>query len=169
MPLDPEVLEALRRNSGLTLGGEGVWRYHGSKVPHPRVQKLFHEGVEVRDDGEVVLHVGRLWCYVACDSVARFVDGIAFHADSGGFSARMKHGPVVAADVPPQLAFGPDERLYVWLPGQEVACFTRGAHQEVVGHLEPTDDDRGVELVIGSHRWPLPTLDEVPHPDAGAP
>ncbi len=166
--LDPEVLDALRRNSGLTLSGDGVWSYQASKVPHPRVQALFHQGLVVNADSEVELHVGRTWCYVRCETVARFVDGVAIEADS--FQARLRHGPTVAAGRPPNLALGPDERLYLWLEGQHVAVLTRSAHQQLVGHLEPAEEDpEAIRLRIGEAVWPVPILASIPEPGASRP
>ncbi|MCA9518166.1 MAG: hypothetical protein KC635_24680, partial [Myxococcales bacterium] len=115
--MDEAALEALRRNSGLSLSDEGVFSFHGSEVPNPRVQALFHRGLAVRDDGEVTLSIGGKWAYVAVATVARFVSGLA--ARAGQLEARFL-GDVIRAVAPDAFAIGPDDRVYAWFDGDPV-------------------------------------------------
>ncbi len=138
--MDAETLERLRRNSGLRLDREGTFHFQDAPVPNPRVQRLFHEGLAVRDDGEVVLHVGEMWAYVGCDGVARFVDGVRFFRDR--LALRLRDGREVEADAR-HLAIGPDERFYVWATVDgPPAVLSRPAHQQVAGRLTADDDGR---------------------------
>ena len=131
--MDPDVLEALRRNSGLRLDGEGNFHFHDRPVANPRVQSFFHERLSVRPNGDVVLTVGPQSAYVACETVARFVDAITLV--SGRLKARLRTGRVIMASAP-RLGFAPDGRCYVWLADGELpAVLTRSAHQALVAVL----------------------------------
>lgn len=165
MTISPDELEALRRNSGIALSSDGVWRYRDARVPHPRVQELFHRGLELRADGQIILNVGKYWCYVTCESVARFVDGITLRPAEGTFSARLKGGFKVVAERPPRIAFDPDSRLFVWLPGQPVAVLTQQAHNAIIGHMDVSDQGQ-LELALGRVSWPVASLSATPEPDA---
>lgn len=172
MGLDPEVLEALRRNSGIRLSWDGVFMYLESKVPNPRVQGMFHQGLSVRDDGEVVLHVGHMWCYVACEGVARFVDHIQLDEGGARLMVRSRHqaeaAPVEAAGL--TLGAAPDERFYLWLePGAPPAVVTRPAASQLAGILELRGERAGLE--VGETWCPVVELARAPGPadrDPGA-
>jgi len=155
--MDPEKLEALRRNSGLALTVDGMWMWGTRPVENPRVQAMFHRGVAVRDDGEVTLSVGHMWAYVACPGPAFFIAGIAWAASGDATTA----GPVLrllgerevplfdANEPPPIAAWGPDERLYLWVSAVGgVAICLRDAHQALAARL--ADGVDGVVLELGS-------------------
>ncbi len=132
--MDPAVLEALRRDSGLRLDREGVFHFHGRPVANERVQDLFHRGLAVRADGAVTLTVGPQWAYVECDSVARFIDGL--RVTGGALEASLRDGAVVRASAP-RVGVGPDERVYLWAGPTDIpAVLTRGAHHRLVELLE---------------------------------
>ncbi len=140
--MDRELLDALRRNSGLRLDRDGDFFFHDRPVENPRVQRLFHRHLEVRADGDVTLTVGPQWAYVACETVARFVDAMAL--EEGALKARLRHGDVVSSSAP-RLGFAPDDRCYVWLTEDgPPAVLTRAAHQALASLLE----ERGDELVL---------------------
>ena len=107
-----DALEAIRRNSGIGLTADGTWTLQGRPVANARVQALFHRGLGVRADGEVVLSVGARWCYVACAGVARFVVAVRF--GDAGLVARFEGGTVRTAPAP-IIGYAPDDRLYLWL------------------------------------------------------
>lgn len=161
--MDPEVLEALRRDSGLRVDCDGVFHFHARPVQNPRVQDLFMRGLSVRDDGEVVLTVGSQRAYVKCDTVARFVDGIRVAEDE--LQLRLRGGSA-SSGRQPRLAFGPNDRVYVWeRPGVPPAILTRGAHHQLVDLLEP-DGEGGATLTLGpgGERIQVETLAVAPAP-----
>lgn len=188
MPLNPDVLDALRRKSHLTLSRDGAWRFHDTDVAHPRVQALFHLGLEVdQARQEVLLHVGKLWCYVKCETVARFVDGIRFSSD-GRVRLRLRHGMSWESSRFPPLAYGTDGRFYAWLaldeaatvtwaeggrpkltPSSLVAVCSRAVHQQLAGRLFESAEGHGLELRQGGRAWPVVQLASRVDPWSGPP
>lgn len=153
--IPPEVLEALRRNSGIGLTLEGRFTLHGQPLPNPRVEDLFHRGIAVRGD-DVVLTVGARWCYVACEGVARFVHGMRFTATA--LVVRLSAGEEREV-AEPILGYGPDDRFYLWTSAAEPpAILLRSAHQELLSRI---DDAMRVATPWGP---PIPVwpLDAVP-------
>lgn len=166
--MDPELIEALRRGSGIGLRGDGTFTFRERPVEHPRVQALFHRGVRMRADGEVVLEVGGQWCFVACEGMARFVEAV--RAERGGLVVRFAGGEElrVSAAI---CGYGPDDRLYLW--SEEAAgpaLLQRGAHQAVLAHLGEDLVARfdGAEVVVvrlarvPARDEPPPARDEAP-------
>ena len=141
--MNSEALDFLRRHSGLSLSVDGIFSFHGQVVPNARVQVLFHEGLEVRSDGDVTLTVGSQWAFVACAGVARFVDSIGV---AGGELFASVKGRKRARCSEPVLACGPDERFYLWTaPPEPPAVLLRSAHQQLAGMLQESDSG---ELVL---------------------
>ena len=162
MTMDPEILEALRRNSGLRLDSEGQFHLRDRIVENTRVQTFFHERLTVRPDGEVILTVGSQWAYVACDTVARFVESLS--NDAEWLHVRFRHG-AQEVSASPRLGFGPDNRCYLWLASDSSpAVLLRAAHQSLVSVLEA----RGDQLVLPMKAGDLPVaiLPAVPSPDS---
>ena len=127
--MDPEWLDALRRNSGLRLTADGQFRFKDAPVPHPRVQRLFHQGIRVLEDGQVTLTVGEQWAYVSCEGVARFVERVATHGE--GLLLSFLGGDELCSSEP-RIAAGPDDRLYLWIADDAPpAVLLRAAHQRL--------------------------------------
>ena len=153
--MNSEALDYLRRHSGLSLSEEGVFFFHGQVVPNPRVQALFHSGLEVRPDGDVTLTVGSQWAYVSCAGVARFIDSVGVTAEGLVISLRG-HERAVSAN--PFLGISPDERFYFWEAKKgPPAVFTRSAHQQLAGLLSNCVAGR-LKLNLASHDVPVITL-----------
>lgn len=153
-----EVLDALRRNSGIGLTRDGGFTLHDAPVPNMRVQALFHRGLTVRPDGDVVLTVGSRWCYVSCAGVARFV--VSVRLTPAGLVARLKGGAVFTAP-DPVIGYGPDDRIYLWLtPEDPPALLLRAAHQDLLGRVA---DDMTIATPAGD-AIRVHTLAEVPGP-----
>ena len=160
--MDPELLDALRRNSGLRLDGDGQFFFHERPVENDRVQRLFHRHLAVRADGGVTLTVGSQWAYVACETVARFVE--RFTLDDGSLSLRFRDGEEVIAKAP-QLGFAPDGRCYVWATeSASPAVLLRSAHQALASLLE--EKEGGLVLPLRSGDISVATLEHPPTPDA---
>jgi hypothetical protein len=161
MLMDPEALELLRRNSGLRLTAEGVFTFRGDVVPNPRVQTLFHGCLGIREDGDVTLTVGEQWAYVACESVARFVD----HLDvTGPELIATIRGQGTERCTEPTLGYGPDERFYLWVDGSAYpAVLARGAHQQLAGILASREEG-ALELPVEGSCLPIEDLERAPRP-----
>ncbi len=156
--MDPERLEAIRRNSGLALTADGIWMWGTRPVENPRVQAMFHRGVDVRPDGEVTLSVGQMWAYVACPGPAFFVQTVGRKASDGdsptaGADPMLRllgerEVPLFAEAHPlPVAGWGADERLYLWVHGVGgVAICLRDAHQALTERLEEGPD--GLDLLF---------------------
>lgn len=171
---DPEWLEALRRNSGLSLTRDGVWMYGGRPVENPRVQSMFHRGVAVREDGEVTLSVGRMWAYVKTDGPAFFVRAVR-DLSTGTPSAGLLGEREVPLERVAAAGWGPDDRLYLWFAGlggprasATVAACLRDAHQALSERLEEHGAGHALELG-GDRRIPLAMLAAIPSADAPPP
>ncbi|MFT7581837.1 MAG: hypothetical protein ACI9MR_003515 [Myxococcota bacterium] len=162
MALDPAVLEALRRNSGVHVTRDGVFEFHGRPVDNTRVRALFHSGLVVRDDGEVILTVGAMWAYVTCDSAARFVR--ALDDRDGVLTSRLLDGTMLTTDAP-VVAYGPDDRFYLWLDATEhPAIALREAHQFLASRGQ-----EGGAIKLGGAEWPIHMLEAVPTPRMSRP
>ena len=160
--MDPELLEALRRNSGLRLDSEGRFFFHERPVENQRVQALFHRHLEVRDDGDVTLTVGSQWAYVVCETVAYFVDSMKWN--EAGLEVRFRHqeGAVV---IEPWLGFDPVGRCYLWTTATaRPAILVRSAHQMLASLLEERDGTMVLPLPGAARE--VARLMESPHPAA---
>ena len=171
---DPEWLEALRRNSGLSLTRDGVWMYGGQPVENPRVQAMFHRGVAVRDDGEATLSVGRMWAYVKTEGPAFFVRAVRGIAEGAPVAALLGEREVPLERVK-VAGWGPDDRLYLWflrLDGKRAiataAVCLREAHQTLCERIE--EDGAGYVLDLGGdRRTALVMLGAIPSASAPPP
>ena len=159
--MDAEALESLRRESGLRVDADGGFHHQEGPVPNPRVQTLFHAGLRVREDGEVVVHVGQQWAYVACDDVARFVSSIICHDDELRISLL---GNLTKSCVELKLAFAPNGRCYLWEDeGAYAAVLLRGAHQRLGARLNQTDAGQ-CRAEFGDFDVPVLQIDRTPGP-----
>jgi hypothetical protein len=163
--MDPELLEALRRDSGLRLDAEGRFFFHERPVENQRVQALFHRHLAVKSDGDVTLMVGEQWAYVVCETVAHFVDAMRWR--DGLLELRFRH-EADAVTGEPWLGFDPRGRCYVWLdPSGPPAVLVRSAHQALASLLE--DRDGQMVLPLPSGPRVVRTLSQTPGPAAAWP
>ena len=163
--MEPELLEALRRNSGLRLDSEGRFFFHDRPVENERVQALFHRHLAVTQGGDVTLTVGEQWAYVECETVALFVDTIG--SSRAGLRIRFRHREESVVGEP-WLGFAPDGRCYLWLePEGPPAILVRGAHQALASLLE----DQGGAMILPLTTGPraVLALEAVPTPAAPLP
>lgn len=159
--MDEVALELLRRHSGLTLSKDGAFAFHGAPVENPRVQALFHRGLSVRGDGEVVLSVGRQWAYVACEGVTRFVDRLSVREGTLRLVLRGGQKELAAR---PALAVAPDDRIYLWSDETAApALLGRQAHHQLSELLvEGRDGVPSLRLATGVA--PVAALPAAPGP-----
>lgn len=138
---EPPWLEAMRRKSGLALTADGQWTWGGHVAENTRVQALFHRGVAVRDDGEVTLHVGKMWTYVKCLGPAYFLRAVRIEGGQGDRVLGRFLGDRELALAGAVAGWGPDDRLYLWvdgLPGPAIAL--REAHQTLLDGVQEGPD-----------------------------
>ena len=62
-PIDPSLLDALRRGSGLKIDEAGVWWHQGEKFTHQRLLARLNEGLFWRAS-EPAVRLGSQWCYI---------------------------------------------------------------------------------------------------------
>ncbi len=170
--MDEGALEALRRGAGIAVDVDGVFTQHGRLVEHPRVQRLFHAGLAIRADGEVVLTVGPWWCYVEVARTAFFVEAFrraAREESEAGpaaspWEAALLGGRQVSL-AGGLLGYGPDGRIYLWAPELAgPAILLRSAHMQVMGALGSSDSADGQALgvlfceleAVPTHQTPRP-------------
>jgi hypothetical protein len=160
--MDPELLEALRRHSGLRLDSEGRFFFHDRPVENQRVQALFHRHLTVQADGDVTLTVGEQWAYVDCETVGRFVDSLRF--TEGRLEVRLRHDPA-SVTAEPWLGFDSEGRCYLWLTmSGPPAILVRSAHQALASLLEEVDGEMVLPLKSGPR--PVRALAATPEPAA---
>lgn len=155
--MDAADIERLRRSSGVRLGADGVFMRGARPVENERVQRLFHAGVAVRADGEVVLQVGKAWCYLETEGVAYFAERAEVRAGEVWLTLIGREGAVG----PARVGYGPDDRFYAWIAGlRGPVALLRDAHQALSGALAS-----GCELGQGG----LATLAGIPRANAVRP
>lgn len=161
--MEDEALELIRRNSGLRLDAQGRFHFQGGPVESERVQALFHRGLSVRSDGEVILTVGTQWAYVACDGVARFIERL--RASAEGLFVTLRGDADGRLWRSPRVAFAPDGRCYVWDgEGGPPAVLLRAAHHAVATQIREDAHGHPVLWAAGL-AIPVGSLSRVPRAD----
>jgi len=155
-------LDAIRENSGISVTTDGVFLHHGAPVENEKVQQIFSEGLEVREDGRTILRVGPQWCYVSPMDTALIVLGL-----SGGQGTdpvvRFNTGAREILD-PEQLWVSEKDVLYAWvLGGRVLARFSRNAYHQLFSEYYDVQE--------GGEGWSIKTphgdVDIPQHPRAG--
>jgi len=146
--MDPELLEILRRNSGLTLDRDGRFFHKGQEIIHARSVRALERGLELRDDGEVVVHVGNQWAYVEVEDSIYVVRNIVPERDDTGSLVQITlvmTGERREVLDPSTLVLDPPSNLYCLVEkGRIRARFMRPAFHA----LEPflVEGDKGYAL-----------------------
>ena len=149
MALDPDRLDWLRRNSRVTLDREGRFFFQGRLVEHPRVRRLFHQGLRQTDDG-LVLQVGEQWCFVeSVEDAAWFVEKAA--VEYGRVLLSLADGAVEPLDADSLTRRG-DSDLYCTLSGGRRARFLRDAVVALSPWIDEENGTFGLRLADGFHR-----------------
>ena len=119
-------LEKLRENSGIRVDREGRFWYRESPVENEKVQALFARSISVREDGRVILTVGKQWCYVAVDDTPNVIAGVVMDS-SGTFNLRLNNGEVCGLELS-SLFLSEEGLLYCRLRGNPTLVrFSRNA------------------------------------------
>lgn len=157
-------LDAIRENSGISVTVDGVFLHHGSPVENAKVQQIFSEGLEVREDGRAILRVGPQWCYVTPLDTVHIVLGL---------SGPQGTDPVVRFNTgareklnPEQLWVSEKDVLYAWVQdGRVLARFSRTAYHQLFSEYYDVQE--------GGEGWAISTahgpVDIPQHSRAGIP
>src|SRR5512142_2972085 len=79
--LDPDALELLREQSGLSIDLEGRLCHRGEPITHERTLAVLWGSLERRADGRYLVHVGRESAYVRIEDAPYGVRGVTFEGD----------------------------------------------------------------------------------------
>jgi hypothetical protein len=156
-------LENLRRNSGISLDRDGRFHHEGSPIENDRIQTLFRASLEVREDGEVLLRVGKQWCYVHCEGVALFVRSVCRREGEGlELTLSDDSREMLQND---SLRIVENNDLYCAVKeGFLNARFLRGAYHQVAAFFEDASNEGSEACVLrlGEQRSAVTTLEEPP-------
>lgn len=143
--MDPQQLEALRRNAGFELDREGQLWHRGVRVEHPGVRAALLGGLTVNEAGEPVLQVPQAdgsvqWAYVRCEGTP-FVAQAA-RLDATTLHLRLNTGEQVALPLAGlALRLEGEHDLHVRIHGgRHEARLGRQAWTAVAGDLTPDGD-----------------------------
>jgi len=159
-------LELLRRNSQISVDSCGVFHHEGAVIENARIQQLFRRGLRVREDGEVTLHVGQQWCYVAVQEVPLYVDRIGVEPNADGIQGVWLHlsDETVETLDPQTLTIVGEERIFCWVKeGCVPARFLRSAHH-ALGELliEAPESPDGIALQVDGKTHVIRQVDTGP-------
>ncbi|MFT7622976.1 MAG: hypothetical protein ACI9WU_002151 [Myxococcota bacterium] len=164
MAISPQRLDHLRRNSRLRLDKEGRWSLDGRPVEHPRVQRLFHQGVRAEGPDAPApysLHVGEQWAYI------QFIEDTAYFVVKARIQEASRAGSVSEAgrvvvsladgteqDLDPaSISMSGPEDLYCVLANGHRARFGRDALAALLPLLE--EDPEGPPDQLGIRLGPV--------------
>jgi hypothetical protein len=156
-PLDPKLLERLRRGVPLRMSARGELLFDAEPITHPRVRQALREGLDVSDGGEPIVRLGAQWCYVAIDDLP--LRATAVRREGDALHVRLDDGRELPLS-PASLWDEPGQGLRAVVPSRSTGRplgvrFTNRAQMDLSAWLEEGDGDRTV-LVLGSQRWVIP-------------
>jgi len=156
MDLSPEILEMLRRNSGLGLNRDGQWHIRGEAITHERILDTLNRGLDVRDDGEVIVSVGDQWAYVEFEDTAFVVRNIlptpsADGGPPGKIELILNAGFREDLDPATLSRVGIDSLYCEVKGGRARARFLRSAYHNLLPYLMERDGGYAVELASGTY------------------
>ena len=152
--LPPDLLEALRAQSGLSIDLEGRFRHRGEPVTHERTLEVLWASLERLADGRYLVRIGRESGYVTVEDTPYAVRGITF--DAAGPQAHLSDRsvePLAAAT----LTLGGDGVLRCRVKGgQHPARFTRAAQATLgLALIEDPSAPGGYALDLAGTRHPV--------------
>ena len=150
----PEVvLEALRRQSGLSIDDEGRFCVHGERIAHARTLEVLWASLARRADGRYLVHVGRESAIVDVPFAPYAVRGLV--PGPVGLDVLLSDGSREPLR-PRTLRVGRDGVLRCTVKEEEPARFTRDAQVALGLRME---EDRGApggfRLFLGAESWPV--------------
>ena len=148
-----EVLEAIRRQSGLRLDREARFWLHDEPITHARTLSALHAGMALHErTGEPIVRVGREWAYVEVEDTPAFVVGL--EGPPNAFVMRLADGEREPL-VPRALVLRGEAALYTRVRDNTLpARFLRAAWQVLSEHIE-LDAASQACVVLGGQRTHL--------------
>ena len=167
-PAAPPDLDLLRRQSGLSIDGEGRFLHRGEPISHARTLEVLWGSLEAAPDGRWQAQIGRERGDVAVEETPWLVRGLRAADEPPGALTLLLCGGREAPLDPSTLRAGADGILRCRLPGGALARFTRAGQSALGERLQEDPDDpnpaRAV-LVVGGVRYRLPAGEPVPEPE----
>ena len=156
-PLDPELLERLRRGVPLRMTARGELLFDAEPVTHPRVRQALRAGLDTSDAGEPIVYLGPQWCYLTIEDLP--LRAPAVRRDGASLLLRLDDGRELPLDLR-TLWDEPGQGLRAEVPartsGRPLGVrFTSQAHMDLAAFLEETDGDDLV-LALGDDRLVVP-------------
>lgn len=155
MPLPDDVLELLRRQSGLSIDDEGRFLHRGEPITHPRTLEVLWRSLARAPDGRWLVSIGRESGYVEVRETPYVVRGV-IDAEGGAPPALLLSDGSREPLDPGTLRLGADGVLRCSVKGGVPARFARAAHVALGSALDedPPGSGRYV-LALGDERWPV--------------
>jgi hypothetical protein len=155
-PIDPELLERLRRGVPLTMSRTGELRFDGEGIAHARVHEALRHGIDVTEDGEPIVRLGPQWCYLRDDDLPLRIVGVERSGDA--LRAALDDGRAVPLD-PATIWEEPDAGLRAEVPSRHgprriPARFSNRAQVELSAWMD-LDADPVPVLQLGARRFPI--------------
>ncbi len=155
--IDPDMLDRLRRGVPLVLAPTGRFRFDDQDVTHPRVESALRAGLDVTEDGEMIVYLGDQWCYLTVEDCPLRVTAV--WELSGALHVRLDDGRVMPLPVE-ALWEEPGAGLRTSVPAARSgrplgARFTNTASMELSAWIEIAEDDTPV-LEVGDTRHRIP-------------
>ena len=135
---DPDALELLRAQSGLSIDLEGRLCHRGEPITHARTLEVLWRSLERRPDGRYLVRVGRESGYVHVEDAPYGVRGVEF--GSGAPVLHLGDGTVEPLDAS-TLTVDRDGVLH---------CVVKGGHRARFGRTAQVDVGLRVEEDPGS-------------------
>ncbi|MFO0635676.1 MAG: hypothetical protein U0168_22780 [Nannocystaceae bacterium] len=158
VPLDPALLERLRRGVPLVLHEGGRWWMDGAPVTHPGVHQALLAGLDVSERGEPIVALGPQWCYVTLRDTPLRVLAVDLAATPP--LLRLDDGRTVALE-PASLVEDDDRGLRCTVPSQRSgaalrARFTNRAQADLAPALAWDEHADAAVLTLGGSRHVIP-------------
>ena len=153
-PLDPEVLDRLRRALELRIHRDGAISMNGEAVTHPNVARVVRAGLDVGDDGSLRMVLGPQWCYVQVDDTPLRVRAVLREGER--LLLRLDDGRTVPLD--PATLEEDDVGLRARVPARRsgrplAARFENRALSDLAPDLR--EEGPAVALDLGGRVWPI--------------
>jgi hypothetical protein len=159
-PVDPEMLEKLRRGFPLEMDASGRFYFEGDPLTHPRLVNFFRNSLDRSPDGDVLLRVGEQFVYLRVHDLPLRVRAV---------EADEQDAPVLLLDDgrrcplhPDSLWEEPERGLRCDVPARESgrplgARFSNRGQAELSRWIVWEDGEPRPALIIGGRRITIPT------------
>ncbi|MBR56556.1 MAG: hypothetical protein CMH54_00700 [Myxococcales bacterium] len=74
--ISPDVLELLRHQSGLSIDRDGCFQHKSGPITHERILATLYRGLEMNDDGQLIVRVADQWAYIPFEDSPYVVQNI---------------------------------------------------------------------------------------------